>query len=338
MSFVKNSIHAVLTGILAASVLAGEILWAAPDDWTEGAKDKASGATRDYYNRAASLIWKNRMGDWRDADNVAQGDKPYSVTTLIDDDTSKYVEWDVTKPVQEWMAGVYPNKGLLLRAVSLKGTHKFRSREYSDASQRPLLIITTEQGEVNISPEADTYLDSSTYRSLGNMEELAVSGSLNMLLRFDLSDLAPNTIIKSAVLRMYTFAPQYSKADIGVFRADSGEVDNVDSSEQHFGLASQYKHDRNIIKDPDVIFFADFESSDWKDEWSEVHGYLDIVAKDPARKFEQFQGKALRVKLPKGHTTAMNTSYYFAKEDGKEPEEIYFRYYLRLGNDWNQTV
>ena len=34
----------------------------------------------------------------------------------------------------------------------------------------------------------------------------------------------------------------------------------------------------------------------------------------------------------------MNMTYKFQREIGYEPEEIYFRYYLRFGDDWNQTV
>ena len=34
----------------------------------------------------------------------------------------------------------------------------------------------------------------------------------------------------------------------------------------------------------------------------------------------------------------MNVTYKFAKEIGREPEEIFFRYYLRFGSDWKQTV
>ena len=58
---------------------------------------------------------------------------------------------------------------------------------------------------------------------------------------------------------------------------------------------------------------------------------------DPERKFEPLQGK-LRVKIAEGATGALNTLFKFGKETGKEPEDIYFRYYLRLGDNWNQTL
>ena len=55
-------------------------------------------------------------------------------------------------------------------------------------------------------------------------------------------------------------------------------------------------------------------------------------------KFEPLDGKACRVYLAKGELAAMNMTYKFQKKLGAEPEEIYFRYYLRFGDDWKQTV
>ena len=34
----------------------------------------------------------------------------------------------------------------------------------------------------------------------------------------------------------------------------------------------------------------------------------------------------------------MNMTWQFRKQTGSEPEEVYFRYYLRFGDDWQQTV
>ena len=51
---------------------------AAKNDWAEGTPGKSNGASRDYYNSAASLPWKHRMGDWRDASDQEQGNAPYA--------------------------------------------------------------------------------------------------------------------------------------------------------------------------------------------------------------------------------------------------------------------
>jgi hypothetical protein len=86
------------------------------------------------------------------------------------------------------------------------------------------------------------------------------------------------------------------------------------------------------------VFFADFESPNWKAGWTHVAGRLEPVREDSQRQFEPLEGKALRVRIADGETTAMNVTYKFQRETGEEPEEIYFRYYLRLADDWNQTV
>ena len=105
------------------------------------------------------------MGDWRDAAGTPQGAKPYASTRIVDDDTAKAVEWDVTDLVRDWLGGTHPNQGFFLR--SLGGTFKFRSREHADEAVRPQLVVTTAEGTVTLAPEADTYLDRSTYRHVG---------------------------------------------------------------------------------------------------------------------------------------------------------------------------
>jgi len=327
---------------------------AAKNDWAEGTRQRADGATRDCYNRAGMLKWDHYMGDWRDAEDVAQGSRPYALATVTDDDTTKPVEWDVTELVSQWLAGKYPNQGMFLRAVRGAGSLQFRSREYAEKAQRPQLVLVGNGRTVSLEPEADTYLDTSTYRSLGDGESLRVSDSSNhALLRFDLTrgtfpvrqngegtlETCPTTreTIDKATLRLHTFV-QYGNGsmDIGVFRCRQGH--DLPPSDPVMGLAAQYPGDQDILGDPDVLFFADFESEDWADAWSYAGGNLQPVAADPQRGFQPFRGKALRVKMAEGTNTAMNVTFKLRRVLAEEPEEIYFRYYLRLGSDWNQTV
>ena len=138
-------------------------------------------------------------------------------------------------------------------------------------------------------------------------------------------------------MRLYT-TRQYGDAEIGVFRCKQGH--NLPSSDPISGLASRYPSDKGIAKNPDVVFATDFESQRWNDEWTYAGKMkvIDTVTEDAKRKFEPLNGKALRVKIAEGSTGALNTLFKFKKETGKEPEEIYFRYYLRLGDNWNQTL
>ena len=328
--------HSLMATLLAITVAAGVV--AAPNDWGEGTSSDSDGATRDYYNRAALLKWQHRMGDWRDAENAAQGDRPFATATVKDDDTVQPVEWDVTALVRLWVNEKFQNQGLFLREISGSGSFHFRSREYKDEKLRPQLVITTSKGDRSLELEADTYLEPSTYRGMGDADVLKVSkGSHRALLRFDLSGLPKGTTVQRAVLRMVTFA-QYGNTQmtIGVFRCSQGHDDK--NTKPITGLAAKFPNDRDIESDANVLFASDFESDQWAKGWTHVAGQLDVITKDDKGRFKPLLGRALRVKIGKGTTTALNTTYQFQKEEGDEPTAIYFRYYLRLANDWNQTV
>ncbi|MBN1444211.1 MAG: DNRLRE domain-containing protein, partial [Planctomycetes bacterium] len=312
---------------------------ASRSDWAEGSAGGEDGATRDYYNRAGLLSWKNSLGDWRDASSVEQGDDAYATAVVSPDRKGAFVEWDVTRLAREWAGGKVPNQGFFLRRLEGGGECHFASREHGDASQRPQLVITAAGASDTLSPEADTFLEPSTYRGQGRKERLRVGARNHALIRFRGEDIAKGAPVEKAVLRlvpleMYGGGP----AVIGVFRSSQGH-DRPDSKVRS-GLAADHRGDRGIEADPAVIFFADFESETWADGWTHVapRGALDTVDADAERKFEPLDGKALRVKLAEGENTALNTLLKLREKTGGEPEEIYFRYYLRFAGDWNQTV
>lgn len=120
---------------------------------------------------------------------------------------------------------------------------------------------------------------------------------------------------------------QYGAADIGVFRCKQGH--DLPPSDPIPGLASHYPGDKGIAKDPDVVFATGFESDTWPDEWTYAGkmAVIDTVSVDAERKFESLSGKALRVRIAKGSTGALNTLFKFKKETGQETEEINFRYF-----------
>lgn len=88
-----------------------------------------------------------------------------------------------------------------------------------------------------------------------------------------------------------------------------------------------------------VYFSASFEEADWYQAWGEkkLPENCELVSSDPERKFEPLSGKALRVKVNKDGHYGTSVEYAFKKRMGSEPEEVYFRYYLRLGDDWTVT-
>lgn len=332
LSLILITISALLLLIFQRDVTA------AMNDWAEGSLESADGATRKYYNRSANLEWKNYLGDWADARDVPQGLTPYAVAEIEDTNIPRFIEWNVTELVKSWVDGSISNQGFFLYPVSGIGPVEFHSREYTEADKHPQVVVTVEGEEILLRPEADTYLEDSTYRSLGDSEKLRVkvAGS-NILLRFNFDQLLDRPPITSAILKLFSYA-QYGNVTtpVAVFRCAQG-----DTASQHpplYGLAAKYPDDKKIEQDPEVIFATGFESKTWQNEWSQAHGTIETLASDDTKRFAPLLGKALRAKIPKGENSSMSTVYRFQEKLGYEPEEIYFRYYLRLGNDWNQTV
>lgn len=86
-----------------------------------------------------------------------------------------------------------------------------------------------------------------------------------------------------------------------------------------------------------VLFRCDFESDNWFEQWGErrAPARVQLVESDPDLEFAPRAGKALRMKVERNGHYGVSLSYRFRKQLGYEPEEIYFRYYLRFADDWN---
>ncbi len=308
--------------------------------WAEGTMDQDDGATRDFYNRGARLPWENSMGDWDDANGNGQGDAPFAVHSVADDGQPGYEEWDVTELVQDWVAGRYANKGFYLRSVGGGGTFNFYSKEHPVEAERPQLVVVTSQGTTTLEPEADSSLDSSTYQCFGDEDKLTVSDGRPLLVRFDLSEFSADEVVETATLRLYCFEDYGGSAlDVGVFRSSQGLEQAPTDPEA--GLAGGYLGDDGIASDPNVILFSDFESADWAQDWtSGTSGHsenMDVVSEDSDRLFEPLSGSALRIRIAAGDHYGASFAFKFADELGAEPEEIYFRYYLRFADDWEPS-
>ncbi|MFK7989610.1 MAG: polysaccharide lyase [Sandaracinaceae bacterium] len=302
------------------------------DTWAEGSDDADDGATRDFYNRGAGLAWRQLLGDWRDRDGTLHGDNAWASTNVVDDDSGRYVEFDVTTLVQAQRAGTARDLGFFLRGTGGGGPIDFASREAADAGQHPELVVTSSSGETTLAAVADTYLRSSTFQAAGETDQLRVGNDANLLVRFDLTGLED---VSAATLRLFTTRQFGGGLDIGVFEVATSEPG---ARVAEAGLAADFERDEGIGAHEDVVFFEGFESADWADSWTSPGGEFDVVDTDSAFGFEALEGSALRVLMPEGENTALNLRYDFMDETGAEPDEIYLRYYLRFGSDWDQSV
>ena len=86
-----------------------------------------------------------------------------------------------------------------------------------------------------------------------------------------------------------------------------------------------------------VIFSCDFESDAWWEEWGAESRdrHATTVEQDAILQFVPHRGRALRISVDQGGHYGLSLAYQFKKRMGHEPEEIYFRYYLRLADDWD---
>jgi len=325
----KKMISAIVSILLI--ILATDVLAAKWDDRS---------ATRDYYNAQAKLPWDKRLGDWKDIEGKNWGDVPYATTAIVRQPINDKVRFNVTSMVNSWASSGYKNEGFFLRGLRGGSTVNFHSRESTKLASRPQLIVNTNLSDYNFTSNADTYLHASTASALGTQGFIKIGRSGHALISFDLSKLGRSEIVNSAYLEL-TVQKIYSPKllEIGVFQvAPAPRSSFVDSAEELKGIASGYPNDKGIGENPEVYYANGFEGWDWQKGWTDGGKMGVVVSEDKANLFQTLSGKALLVNLPEGGRVALNQKYKFSDNGVSEPEEVYFRYYLRLGDNWNQTI
>lgn len=315
-------------------LFASVLVHAAPDDFH--LSDDVAGPTCANFLNMGNLGWHQRGGDWVDAAGQTNGNKAFDAQSVLLNKGRPFIEWDVTALAQAWATGKSPNEGFLLRGLKgpLTGVVDFHSRESTDGGAKPVLKLKWADGSVDrLLPVADTFLDCSTVRSLGQQRVLKVSGGQSALIRFVL----PNKKSKLAAASLLLVSDkQYGNGlNVGVFRVAPPYTQT--EKKVDFGLAVQFVNDKNVVAHPDVVFFADFEDKTWLTAWNHYspNSNTETISEDVEQSFVPFHGNALRVRIVKGSNYGLDLRYLFLRAIKIEPEEIYFRYYLRFGDNWD---
>src|SRR5690606_19066002 len=104
--------------------------------------------------------------------------------------------------------------------------------------------------------------------------------------------------------------------------------------------SASFPADTGIEAHPAVVLSERFESAAWKEQWSSFgsKSQVELVTSDPENGFVPLDGHALKVTVAAGSVLGLNAQYRFDQLLGEEPESMYFRYYLRLGENWDSTV
>lgn len=297
--------------------------------------DGRDGMTCHFYAAAAHLRWAQPGGDWVDAAGRARGDEPLARTQVSVARDVQEIRIDATAAARAWNDGARPAGGLFLRALGKAGVLDIASREHPEPARRPSLSLTWDDGrQERLEPVADTFTACPTHKSLGADVRVRVSNGYNTLLVFPFEPRAGRKVTR-AELRL-TSDKQYAPATtIGLFLPDPP----IGKSRVEHGLAARYPGDAGIEKDPDVLYANRFEDAGWRSGWSDFDPKTEPVpvSADGPNRFAPIDGKALKVTVAAGTRTGLNMHFRLARHGG-EPDELYFRYYLRLGESWDPTV
>lgn len=326
-------------GLLACAALmlcaAGTVAATAP---AIRLSDDAAGPSCYYYLGMGNMTWGRKGGDWVDRSGERYGARPFDTRVLPGGRQRLTASWNVTDLVTFALDKRVSEVGIMLRAIP-EGRGQvidFHSREVRDASLRPLLRITWADGEESaLSPEADTYLDCTSYSSLGQRPHLRVSGSHSTWLAFKV--LPASRRVAKAELHLTSDVRYGDGATVGVFGPDPAY--GREPAAALPGIAANYSRDRHIARDSDVLFASDFEQAWWRLEWSgfALNWQASVTDSDVANRFEPLDGRALKVQFRQGKNHALDLRYDFARQGHAEPEHVFLRYYLRFGDDWNPS-
>lgn len=83
----------------------------------------------------------------------------------------------------------------------------------------------------------------------------------------------------------------------------------------------------------DILLYCDFERDNWAQPWGSG-APMNAVAIDGKEAFGR--GKSLKVTIQKGSNYGTSLEYKFRARTGSEPEEMYFRYYVKFDPDWKK--
>ena len=299
--------------------------------WNDG----VGGATRDYYSSAAKLPWDKKRGDWRDIEGKLWGEKAF-VEKLIKRRSDNKIIFDVKRLILGFQTEKYKNNGFLLRVLS-GSVVKLFSKENREQQKQPYLIIETNKNQYVLPAISDTFLDSTTSKSLGKSSSLTVSRTQPTLIIFDLKQLKKNEKVIKAELQVTVKKMYGNSSKVGIYRIDPAP-NSSPAAPISDGIAKKYPLDKNISVDKNVYFATSFENTNWQDGWKGGGQMGQVITSDDANKFSQFLGRAISSTIPKGKTTGLNYHLKFKDLGVPEPEEAYFRYYIRLADNWDQTV
>ncbi len=302
--------------------------------------DGPGGATCMHFSSTGRLAWMQPGGDWVDAVGKVHGDQAFAEATVASASSALPVSWDVLPLLAEWTRGRVPNGSLLLRVApgAPAGPVNFASREHAESSIAPVLVVKWSDGQVErLSASADTFFACPTVKNLGSAAQLRVGAELTTLLEFPFKP-RPGHTVSSLSLSLTPLRLFGRSVRVGLYGPQLPRAEGPPWTER--GLSMEMDRDAGIAKHKDVLYAQNFDDDSWK---SFVTGpktaeSLRTLSEDKTNLFAPLDRKALAVTIPKGGSLGLNHELRFARWAGGEPDEAYFRYHLRLSDNWNPVI
>lgn len=292
--------------------------------------DGGSGPSGTAWNRHLRLPWKNPgAGDWLDADQVPQGERPFSIGEVAGPGP---VSVDVTTLVKRWLASG-ENRGFYLR-TNQAYAFQFIGRTSDNTAERPSLEIKTDQGAFSAPPLANAQWSPTSASAVDSRASFKVnSGQTLAIVLFDLEGVTG--AIESATLKLTCTESKYKgelrifEADPPVFRVGGGQEKPLE------GIAASYPRDKGIEAHPSVLFAADF--SDVSGDYSGRCG--EATTQDDA----ETESTYLRGVFKPGSVGSCGLKVPVVRGDGEgapssTENALFARYYVYLESDWGSTV
>jgi len=228
---------------------------------------------------------------------------------------------------------------IIIELSTKKGIVDIYSKEANKSKQTAQLIIKTIQGTSYLTPKVDTYVLRTARKPQGSKEIVKIGGKNIGLLMFEIpSELLLNLVdVQDIQLKLTTTNRQYGSAEIEVKQLN---LLSHTAQVSQPGIANKYLSDKDISNDNHVYFAENFNQHSLWDSLSETVGLktsifgknvnLTYIDHKDVNHFSSEQGQAIVVNYTKKKNLALNLDYYFKKNQGIEPEEAYFRYYLMV--------
>lgn len=296
-------------------LLCAPFLIAAPQPvlWHEGT-DKLPGATWQYSYSAAKLAWQQPMGSWFDSKQQYLGNSAYSEADAAVSKTPYLLNWQLQPMLAQQQIKPGQKLDLLLRnQPGSKGTTEFYSKEQN--SLPPQLKLITNKRTISLDATMDTFLDKSTFRSLGTRPQLKVGPANVALLQFAIPLLAEGEQLTNASLQLETYR-QYGANRIGVYLLAEPEDKPTDPP---------------LTASNHIVFSEDFSNRRWSSRWH------DISARNRAERVtapQRPEQQALKVNFTPSQHLALDMSIRMKQLLPDEPEALYFQYDLYLADNW----